>query len=263
MAAWLRIALLAALVALSGCYMEVQVGMDLERDGSGAITVSVGLDEDAVGRLGGPDRLRELVAVDDLTKTGWDVTGPALEDDGFTWLRATRRFVTAEDATKVLAEVSAGPFRDFRVMRDRAFARTRYSFDGVVDFSGGLEAFGDDALTEALDGVPLGEDVAAIEEQFGATIDRLIGVRVAVRMPGAVESNAPGRAENGAVWRPSFADEGPTILHAESQQWRVGTLVWAGVGALAALALVLFLLVLVASRLRRGRAHRRLGAHAA
>ena len=43
-----------------------------------------------------------------------------------------------------------GPFRDFTLTRDDAFAKTSYRLEGTVDLSGGIDAFGDDALRQAL-----------------------------------------------------------------------------------------------------------------
>ena len=122
------------------------------------------------------------------------------------WIRASKPFATPPEAAAVLAEVAGGPFHDFQLERDRSFARTTFRFSGTVDFSAGLESFSDPELTAALDGEALGQDIAAIEEQFGGALDRLVQVRVAVRLPGAVSSNAPGKADNGAVWEPRLSE---------------------------------------------------------
>ncbi len=248
------LAVLALVVALSACQMRVEVGVDAHEDGSGMVRVAVGLDGDAVHKLGGIDHLRAIVKVDDLTASGWKVTGPAARRDGFVWLEATKPFDTPEQAAAVLEEVAGGPFHDFHLERDRTFARTTLRFAGTVDFSQGLESFSDPELTAALDGQPLGQDVAAIEKQFGGSLDRLVHVKVAVRLPGAVSSNAPGQANNGAVWEPRLSDDAPAMLTAESRVWHRATLAFLVLAALAAFALLVFLLVIVADRLRHRRA---------
>jgi hypothetical protein len=245
--------LLLALVvmAASACQMQVAIGVDVEEDGSGVVNVGVGLDDDAVTKLGGADNLLQLVKVADLQASGWTVTGPAKEDDGFTWLRASKPFESAEEATAVLAEVSAGPFRDFSLVRTRSYARTEFGFDGTVDLTGGLEAFGDPELTMALDGKPLGQDIASLEAQFGGRLDELIQVQVAVRLPGDVESNAAAERSDGAVWAPTLSEPGPIELHATSQSWNRSTLLWTAVAAVAAALFVLYALALTYVGIRR------------
>nr|MBA2283188.1 hypothetical protein [Acidimicrobiia bacterium] len=206
-------ALLLALVVLaaSACRIRTEVTVDVTDDGSGVVGVAVALDADATARVPG---LAEELRLDDLLATGWTVTGPALEADGLTWIRATKPFATPEEAGRVLAEINGetGPFRGFAVTRERAFARTRFGFAGTIDFTGGLEQFGDQALGDALDGEPLGEDVSAIEARLGETIDEVFRFRVAVRLPGSVESNAPGDLANGASWEPRLSADAPVEL---------------------------------------------------
>jgi hypothetical protein len=238
-----RRALLALLVvvALAGCQIRTEVGIEVDDDGSGRVSVSVGLDDDAMARVPG---LEQELRLDDLRATGWEITGPTPEADGFTWIRGSKPFDTPEEAGRVLAEVAGteGPFRDFALTRDRSFARTAFGFRGTVDFTGGLESFGDDALAATLDGEPLGEDVAAIEERIGAAIDEAFTFRIAVRMPGDLtSSNAPTRADNGAVWEPRLSEAGPIELAAESEVTRtttIGLLAAAAVAAVAAVAVL-------------------------
>lgn len=246
-----------ALLLLAGCQIRTEVAIDVAEDGSGTVTVSVGLDPDAAGRV---PALADELRVDDLEATGWTVTGPAVEDDGFTWVRATKAFATPEEAGTVLAELAeiAGtdaPFRDFAVTRERSFARTEYGFRGTVDFAGGLEAFGDEALTQALDGEALGESVEAIEERIGQAIDDVFRFRVAVGLPGSVESNAPTSASNGAIWEPRLSEARAIELEATSEVVRTRSIVFA---ALAVAGVVGALTVGALVPLRRARRRRAL-----
>ena len=246
------LALLVVVLAAAGCEVRTEVGIEVDDDGSGTVTVAVGLDDDAMSRVPGLERELRL---DDLRATGWEITGPTPEADGFTWIRGSKGFDTPSQAAAVLAEVAGeeGPFRDFVVTRERSFARTEFGFRGTVDFTGGLEAFGDEALAAALDGEPLGEDVAAIEERIGQAIDEAFTFRVAVRLPGDLSSsNAPTEADNGAVWQPRLSEGGPIELTASSEVVRTRTIVLVVVAAVAALAAVL-VLVGVPWRRRRAR----------
>lgn len=224
-----------AVVALGACRVETEVGLSVGEDGSGVVEVGIGLDDDALARVPG---IEDELRVEDLRATGWTVVGPVEEADGNTWFRISKPFATAEEAGAVLAEVAGadGPFRDFRLVRDRPFARTTYRFEGTVDLTAGLEGFGDAELAALLDGEPLGEDVAAIEARLGEPVDAVFGFQVAVRLPGDVSSNAPTEAGDGAMWQASLAQGAPLELRAESTQYRTSTVALTAIGALAVLA---------------------------
>lgn len=239
----MRRALLALVLVVlcSACQIRTEVTFDIGEDGSGTVGVSVALDADAMAQDPG---LAQELRFDDLEAAGWTITGPAPEADGLTWIRATKPFNTPAEAGSILAEISGehGPFRDFAVTRERSFARTTYGFTGTVDFTGGLESFGDQALADALDGEPLGEDVQAIEDRLGQRIDDVFRFQVLVRMPGTVTSNAPSTIDNGAVWEPRLsADDGPVTLQATSEVVRTPTLVavYVAIGCAALAVLVL------------------------
>lgn len=254
---------LLVVVLLAACQVRTEVAIDVAEDGSGTVMVSVGLDPDAASRFPG---LADELRVDDLEATGWTITGPAVEEDGFSWVRATKPFATPEEAGAVLAEVAGadGPFRDFAVTRERSFARTEYGFRGVVDFSAeGLASFSDDALAAALDGEPLGESVEAIESRIGAAIDDAFTFRVAVGLPGDVESNAPTTASNGAVWEPRLSEGRAIELEASSEEVRTSTYAFVAAAVAGALALLVVAVVLPLRRARRRRALEPRGRHGA
>lgn len=235
----------AAVVLATGCRSEVLVRLDVAEDGSGTVQVGVGLDEEALARI--PDLAAQL-RVDDLEQAGWDVADP-VEEDGFTWVRATKPFATPEEASAVLAEVTgaAGPVRDFTLTRERSLARTELGLRGTVDLSGGLEAFSDPDLAARLDGLPFGRE---LEELLGGTPqDEAVRFTVYVGMPGAVTSNAPEEAPGAALWHPRLGGE-PVALEASSSELRTTTVAWLAVAAGAVVVLVLVLVgrALVAAR---------------
>lgn len=247
-----RRALLGALLLLlvtSGCRLELDVNVTVEEEGSGTVEVVTGLDEDAVERIGGD--LAAVVELDDLRAAGWSVDGPTEDPDGYTRLRVQRRFGNPEEAAAIFDEIAGedGPFQDFAVGRDSTFAATEWTFTGRVDFTGGIEALGDDRLAAELDGQPLGLTVEEIEEQLGDSLDRLVQVRVGVRLPGDVTSNATTKADNGAVWQVGFG-EGTVEMEAEGSERRISTLVAIGIAAMLGLALLVLLLVWLAGRVR-------------
>jgi hypothetical protein len=239
-------------VASAGCQLEVQVGVDVAPDGSGEVRVAGALDEEAAARV--PD-LAEQLEVDDLVATGWTVTGPALEADGRTWVRASKPFADPEGAGAVLDEISGpeGPFRDFEVRRTPSLLRDEWRFSGTVDLRAGLAGFSDDALRARLDGTDVGLTDGEVAMAAGRALDEAFTFQVAVALPSEVTSNAPGGLEGGAVWRPKLGEQ--LALTASGQELQTDVLAWLGASAAAALAL----LVLLAVRLRRWRRARARG----
>ncbi len=227
--------------------MQIDVNVLVEEDGSGIVEVVVGVDRDGIERIGGD--LGAVLEVDDLLGAGWTVDDPVLEDDGFTRVRIRRAFTDPASAAVIFADIAGdnGPFQDFAVGRSRSFATSEWTFEGRVDFSGGLEAFGDDALAAELDGEPLGQTVEEIEAQLGDALSRLIQVRVGVRLPGDITSNATTKADNGAVWQIGFGD-GELDLTATGEETRTTTLVATGLGATCVVVLLLYGLIRLAMR---------------
>jgi hypothetical protein len=239
-----------SLVLVSGCRLQLDVTVDVHEDGSGVVEVVVGLDPDAIRRIGGD--LATVMKVSDLQDAGWVVDGPTKDSDGYTRVRIRHPFGTPAEAAQVFEEIAGkkGPFQHFRVQRDTSLASTTWRFSGTVDFSGGLEAFGDDGLAAQLDGEPLGQSVEDIQKQLGESLSRIIQVRVRARLPGHVTSDATTKADNGAVWQVGFG-EGRVDMKATGHERRWSTLALMGIGGLAALALVVLLLVRLAGRVTR------------
>ncbi len=236
---------LAAVVLASACEVRTAVTVDVEEDGSGAVEVAAGLDDDALSRVPDLDDdgtsdsadLAALVRTDDLVAAGWSVDGPDPDDDGLTWVRVTKPFGTPEEADAVLAEVAGpdGPLRDLHVTRSESFGRTELAFSGTADLRGGLEAFGDAGLAAALDGEPLGEDAAAIEARIGRPLAEAVPVEITAHLAG-----------DDVTWTPRLG-EGPLDMASDSTLYHWPALTLVVVAGLCLLALAVVLL----DRLRR------------
>jgi hypothetical protein len=236
------LALLAA-----ACQVQTVVTVDVDQDGSGTVEVAVGLDEEALAEVpdlddsgsGDAPDLAQLVRVDDLTASGWAVSEPSTGSDGFTWVRATKPFGTPEQGERVLAELTgeSGILRDLQVTRSSSFGSDRYRFTGTADLGGGLEAFGDQGLATALDGEPLGEDVAVMEERLGRPLAEMLSLELDVRLPGAEATS----------WTPELGGDPVEMSTASTlYHWPVLAL-----SAIAVLCLVALAAVLVRRSLRR------------
>lgn len=201
------------------------------------MAVEVALDRAAAARV---PRLRQELRVDDLRRAGWTVTGPGPSSDGGMVVRASHRFRSAQEAVRVVRDVTGrtGPLQRFRFERERSFAgaRARTELSGVVDLGKGLEAFGDDDLRFRLGGYAVGLDKAELERQLGEPADRVFAFRMRVRLAGS-----PERA-----WAPRLGER--LAIEAAGQTWDTRRL--ASAGACAA-ALLLLIAVLVVGRRRK------------
>jgi hypothetical protein len=250
----LRLAALVLLIVIGAgaCRVDTQVGITVNQNGSGTVTVRVGLDDDALRRV--PTLVQDL-ETDDLRATGWTLQGPTKQSDGLTYISASKNFADPEEASKVLAEISGpnGPFRDFAITRTRSFAKTKFTFDGTVDFAAGLESFSDSELAAQLDGKPLGDDLKAIEDRAGQPLDTAFQFHVIVRLPGKLTSNAPVQAANGAVWQLKLSDTEPVKLTATSTDMRWLTVIATGIAIVAGGAVLVLVVLRLLSRRRRAR----------
>jgi hypothetical protein len=204
----LTVVLSVAFVALlSACQMNVKVDTVVNDDGSGTVTVAVGLDDKALTHLGNPDT---EVQVDDLKATGWKVDPAAKGADGFTWLRATKSFANPNELNAILQQLTLGrgAFHDFKLSKDESLTSTTWTFTGTVDLTKGLEQFGDADLAGALNGDPLGGIVPVIEKEEGKPATQMIALDMTVKLPNADAKD----------FKPTFADPAPTQINAQAVQ---------------------------------------------
>lgn len=204
---------LVAVVLTGACEARARVGVAVEPDGSGAVTVTVRLDREAARRLGDP---ATALSVADLRDAGWSVEDPVQRDGGLV-LRARRPFASPEDLPRALAEVGGtdGVFRDTELTIRDGFASTSYEFSTQVELSGNPEQFGDEALTAVLGGLPLGRSPEELALEGVADPGAMI-LEVAVELPGGTpETN--GEVRDGvAVWTFPVTGDAPTTAQLTS-----------------------------------------------
>ncbi len=239
----IRRSILLALLAVvaTACEVRTHVTVEVAEDGSGTVEVAVGLDPAALEELPDLDGdgartaadLDALVRDDDLVAAGWTVEPAATDGDGTTWVRAHRAFGTPEEAELVLAELTGpdGPLRDMRLARSSSFGRDRFELSGTVDLRAGLEAFGDEALAGVLEGEPLGEDAAAIEQRLGRPLADVFTFELTAALPGGT-----------TTWTPRLG-EGPVEVRAGTTVHDWPVLALAGLALASFLALVAVLVV--------------------
>ncbi len=191
-----RVALLLALVlGLAACQVDIEVGIGFNEDGSGLVTVDVALDQEAVALA--PD-ITSLLLIEDIEDpaSGWSYNDPRIDDQGRTSFSASKPFGSPEQLESVLAEIfgSDDVFRDFTFERTTSFAQTDYRVTGVVDLSDGPDLFIDPRLTERLGGEPLGQPISNLENALAG-----VSVRLVLDLPVGAEQEETLELGQGAV----------------------------------------------------------------
>ncbi len=247
-----------AFIALlaTACEGAIDVGIDVNEDGSGEVGVVVSMDDEAADALLDLDSERGL-PLEDLTRAGWRISSPERADDGLTRIGVTKSFGTPEQFAEVMDEIAgeAGLFADFELLRTKSFATVQYEVVGTVA-PGGLDPFADSAFTGAL-----GQSVTALAQRLGGTASD-VDVRVRVNLPGSVDDGVASTGqlspavESGVeqLWQTELSAGQPTEVRFGSRSRGVAALVWRG---LAVVALVVAALVAFGHVLRLLRPERR------
>ena len=143
---------------------------------------------------------------------------------------------------------------------DQSFATVSSSLTGSVRLTGGLGAFSDAALAQALGSTPLANLVAA-------PVDQVVGLTVTAGFPGRVTTtNGEETADGTSVtWRPSLADGASTAIDARFERVDEGAksarrnsrLAWGALAVYGAVLLAVVVVVVVVLARRRRSASRR------
>lgn len=233
----LALSLLSLVLVLvpTACRVDSDVLINVNADGSGVVTVSVVLDRDAASKLGDP---KTAIKVDDLRTAGWKVAEPVTDKgSGEVTLSAEREFASPRELTVILNDVGGGSpdnpgvFSGVKLNVDNGFASTGYSFRADIALSGSLEQFSDQALKEALGGLPLGRTPDQLAAEGAGK--NSVTLNVTLDLPGGkVDSN--GTAVDGRTrWtlHPDSGEATDTELTASSTDSQRSVLLLLGVGA--------------------------------
>lgn len=248
------IALVACVVALTACQVDVTVDVVVDPDGTGLITVVVVADPEVVAAQ--PNLARDLV-LDDVIAAGWSIDGPNPTEDGGLRLQMSNDFRSQGEANSLLQSLGP-PFAQMEFGRGTTDDITTTQIRGRLVL-GGFDAFADADLVAAVGGQPFGEQIAA----SGATPADSLNVTFRALLPGVIdgdETNAQ-QVEGGVlVWE--LPDDGtPALIQAQSTQQPGEGQRWArplSIAALVALIvwvcfMTLFILYVTIARFRRAR----------
>lgn len=265
----LLVVVLLALLFAASCRADVTVSVAVDDEGAGVVDVQVILDGEAVDRLDGVEDLR----IDDLVDAGWDVREPVEVDDGGLRFEASKPFADPAELSTILTEISgpAGPYAQLGLTVDRSFGTSDLRFEGVLDGSVGVEAFADPGVAAALDGLPFGTDLAALEAELGVPPGSLVHLNLVVALPGEITESAGADVSTGGSdalgdaggddtlrWTTDLAASAPVPVLAASEVTRWMPFVLAavaiGLGIVAVLLLIARLIVGLRRRRRRRKA---------
>lgn len=170
--------LTVVLLVAVGCRVQIETKIDVGLDGKGTITQSIGFDDAALKRVGDP---AQALRADDLVKAGWEVDGTTKDGD-LTWVRVHHTFVTPEEGTALLAQLSGpdGPYRDLLISRSDGLFETSVKVTGQVDTTAGLAMFGDPQLATTLGGDASGGLLAKIEAEEHAPPASMVDLNLVV-----------------------------------------------------------------------------------
>ncbi len=114
----------------------------------------------------------------------------------------------------MVAEINGpqGPLRNITFTRAVTFARVDITVSGAVQWEGGMAAFSDSALTNALGRTPLEQEVAA----SGVAPEDALALTVTVKLPGKVSGNSRTDEDGTVTWTPVLRGGGRTEIEAHS-----------------------------------------------
>jgi hypothetical protein len=252
--------LLGCVTVLTGCRVDVRVGVEMAENGSGTLSVTIVADAGVIDQAPG---LLDDVAVGDLVAAGWTVEGPTPTDSGGATLVLRRTFDTPTQATELLGSLNgpAGPLRGFVVARLATDNEVRLSVDGTLQYEGGVEGFADGELVGAVGFTPWADEIAASNQSLGEAL----GVTLFASLEGKLDAAATTGVTNAGLvqWAAPF-DGTATVVQAESVvslerggAWRaLSGLFLVLLIAWIALAVAVIVLVMRARAVRRRRALR-------
>lgn len=221
----LAVVLLAVLC--TACRVDVKVGVAMNADGSGAVTLTAVADADIVKRA---TSLATDLRFDDLKAAGWVIDGPAKTPTGGLQVTLSHPFQTPAQGTALLAGLNGpgGPLTGLTLARVRTANSTTYSLNGTLQVIGGLNAFTDPDLLAAVGATPYTTQLTAANVQPSAAI----GITVGATLPGKLQSNSAGSG-SGLTW--TVPSDGSAVKVAAVAQQNDRKNVWAGPVAKGAL----------------------------
>lgn len=251
--------LLAGILALTGCQLDVVVDVVVDPDGTGTITVTAEADPELVNEV--PTIADDLV-LDDVAAAGWAIDGPNPTPGGGLVLTLTHDFEGKDEATNLLRSLGP-PFNEPVIGRGQDGDSATNTARANLGLPDGYATFADDDLISAVGDVPFASQLAT----EGAIPSTSFSAVLNLTLPGELvdeETNAEVLDDGRLQW--TIPMDG-TILEASARTEQAPSAggVWARpVATVALIALIawvvfmtLFISYVTVARWRRARRYRR------
>lgn len=226
---------LACLLGLGACRLDVSVDVAMDADGTGQLAVVATVDADVVTQVPG---LAGSLALDDATAAGWTVEGPTDTDDGGLRVILRHPFVSAAEATNLLNSLGP-PFQGVVVERIATDDDVTTTLAGALTLANGFDGFGDDNLLAATGATPF----RALLDQSQATPSESMSVQFTLSVPGAVEASTGDGVDGGVQWAAPLDGTSTDLASSIVLSPGGGGSGWAGPVATVALVLLVVWLI--------------------
>lgn len=236
-------ALLLAVMILAGCRLDTEVLVEMDVDGTGTVTIVATADAELVERV---PNLSEELRFGDAEAAGWTVDGPTATAGGGATLTLSHDFRDAREAT-ALVQSLGGPLRDVTVRRrvtgeeGDPEATAINALEGTTVLRGGFEAFADQALVDAVGGLPFADELE------GKDPARTMSITLDVALPGEVTSTNGEQDGERVRWQLPLGGREQVLELSARQETDDDGGGWAGpVATVALVALIAWLALAVA-----------------
>ncbi|NDF84446.1 MAG: hypothetical protein EB144_05175, partial [Actinobacteria bacterium] len=152
------VGVIALVLVLCSCQVNAVVTLDVAQSGAGSLTLNMIADSEIIEVA---PNLADDLRFEDATAAGWVVSRPNKTADGGLQVSMTHTFDNAEQAGKLLAQLSGefGPFKQMSLTRSGKDTDSTFKLDGVLQVDGGLKAFADSRLLKVIGGAPFAENL--------------------------------------------------------------------------------------------------------
>lgn len=237
------------MVTLSSCRVDTVVRLEVDRDGTGVVTVEAVADAAVVSAAPG---LADDLRFDDAIANGWTVEGPTPTDDGGLRVVLSRPFTSLDEATILLASVSGqnGPLKGIQLTRvggvDAAGApdgsNSTITMVGSLDNAAGVSAYADPDVLAAVGAAPYADDIVAA----GVAPTDVITVRFDVSVPGSVSEGGVGAEQRDGVLSWTAPTSGTPVDVRTVFTVDAGGGFWSTIATAALVVLIVWVIVAIA-----------------
>jgi hypothetical protein len=238
------IALLCMVLLCAGCKVDANTTIQLNRDGSGTVSVRITLDRQAVSLIqSGGGTLEKRVVLTDLKTHGWKVSAWQRQSGGSAAITLSHPFQNGAELTQVLTDLTGKN----GVLREARLTRTR----NVFESQDGVSVTAD--LGKLRSGVRNDKELASRLKAAGINVDQVdfvLGSQLQDAFTLGVTLGIPSGQTTTAHLTSGQSD---TVAVSTSKvQWN--RIMLAGIGGmLVFLALLLYLSATISAHRRRSR----------